>query len=209
MYYYLLSARLPFGSDEISELILRHRYEPVPSIAEVVPKVPAAVIAILERCLAKRPEDRHASAGELAGELLSVISDLRDTETLVNEVVKDVDCFVQGSHDRYRIVIRLPGERLQEVYLESMQGRYGERLLSVFSVCGHAVRSHYEFALRLNDKLSFGGISVRDVNEQPMFVMNRTFPRQNLSAAEVRTAMLEIAAKSDLVEQQLSNVDVF
>ena len=42
-----------------------------------------------------------------------------------------------------------------------------------------------------------------------MFVMNRTFPRDHANSADIRAAMLEIAAKSDRVEQQLSNVDLY
>jgi eukaryotic-like serine/threonine-protein kinase len=209
MYYYLLSARLPFASDQISQLILRHRHEPVPDVRLVAPEVPNSVSSIIDRCLAKRPEDRYESAAELAVELQGVIYQLRDTESLIRESIEGLDCFMQGSHDHYRISFHLPTNRLQEVYVEVSQGPGGERVLSVFSVCGPADPKHFEFALRLNDKLSYGSLSVRNVNGDPMFVMNRTFARDLTCASDVRAALLEIARRSDRVEHQLTDADLY
>ncbi|GAC1471488.1 MAG: hypothetical protein NVSMB9_17730 [Isosphaeraceae bacterium] len=209
MYYYLLSARLPYASDQISQLISRHRFDMVPEIRKVMPTVPEEVSSIIDRCLAKQPEDRFHSATELAEELRMVIYHLRDTESLVRESVEGLDCFIQGGRDQFRLIFQLPGDRLQEVYAEVAQGPGGERLLSVFSACGPADAKHYEFALRLNDKLSYGSLSVRNVHGQPMFVMNRTFSRDHVCAADIRAAMLEIARRSDSVEEQLTNADVY
>jgi eukaryotic-like serine/threonine-protein kinase len=209
MYYYLLSARLPFASDQIGHLIHLHRNEPVPDVRRVVPDVPDHVGEILARCLAKRPEDRYPSAEELADDLQAAIFNLRDTEALVRESLDGLDCFVQGARDHHRILFQLPNDRLQEVYLEVTQNPQGERLLSVFSVCGPAEPKHFEFALRMNDKLTYGSLSIRNVNGQPMFVMTRTFAREHVCAADVRAALLEIARRGDRVEQQLSDADLY
>ncbi|MFO0910294.1 MAG: serine/threonine-protein kinase [Isosphaeraceae bacterium] len=209
MFYYLLSARLPFASDQIRRLVKRHRHDPVPDIRKIVPGIPDALLPILERCLAKRPDDRYESAAELERDLQSVITRMRDTETLVRECVEGLDCFVQGGRDNYRVLFRLPANRLQEVYLEVTQNTLGERLLSVFSVCGPADPRHFEFALRLNDSLTFGTLSIRNVQGRPMFVMNRTFLRDQVTRDDVRSAMLEIARRSDRVEHQLTDADVY
>ncbi len=209
MYYYLLSARLPFASDQISQLIQRHRLAPTPDIRDIVADAPDAAQAIIERCLAKRPADRFESAAELADALRSVIHELRDTESLIRESVDGIDCFVQGARDRFRIVFTVPDERLQEVYVEANHGPGGERLISIFSVCGPAESRYFEFALRLNDRLSYGSLSVRNVNGEPMFVMNRTFSRDHICATDIRAALIEIARRSDRVEQQLTNADFY
>lgn len=209
MYYYLLSARLPFASDQIRELIKRHRDDPVPNVRAVDPSIPDSVSLVIDRCLAKRPSDRYATADELADDLQRVVLQLRDTDSLIRESVEGFHCFVQGAHDHYRILFEVPGDRLQEVYVEVTQGHHGERLLSVFSVCGPAEPKHFEFALRLNDKLSVGALSVRNVNGEPMFVMNRTFARDHVCSADIRAAMIEIARRSDRVEQQLTNADLY
>ncbi len=209
MYYYLLSSRLPYASDLISQLVSRHRDDPIPDVRAVASEVPDTVAKIINRCLAKQPEDRFDSAEELADELQSVVFQLRDTECLIRESVDGLDCFMQGARDSYRVFFRLPADRLQEVYAEVSQGPTGERLLSIFSVCGPAEPKHYEFALRLNDSLSYGSLSVRNVGGQPMFVMNRTFARDHVCSADIRAAMLEIARRSDRVEEKLTNADLY
>jgi len=207
--YYLISARLPYTSDQIGGLILKHRNDPLPDVREAVPGIPDAVISVIERCLAKRPDARYTSAAELAADLQRVIFQIRDTESLIRESVEGIDCFIQGARDHYRILFRLPGDRLQEVYLEVSHTPAGERLLSVFSVCAPADPSNFEFALRMNDKLTYGSLSLRNVNGEPMFVMNRTFSRDNVCAADIRAAMLEIAKRADRVEQLLTQSDLY
>lgn len=209
MYYYLLSARLPFASDQIANLVRLHREEPVPDIRNIVPHVSDRVAAILERCLAKQAADRYQSAEELAEDLQLAVYHLRDTESLIRESIEGLDCFVQGGRDHYRILFQLPGDRLQEVYLELTLGKNDERLFSVFSVCGPAHPSHYEFALKLNAKLTYGSLSIRDVHGQPMFVMTRTFARDRVCAVDIRAALLEIARRADRVEQQLTDSDLY
>ena len=209
MFYYLLSARLPFSSDQISQLIALQRYQAVPDVRDVAPRTPEPLALIIERCLAKRPEERFESAQALADAIHKTLSLLQDTESLVKESVAGLDCFVQGGLDQFRILFPLPANRLQEVYAEVSTASGGERLLSIFSVCGPAEPKHFEFALRLNDKLSSGSLSVRNINGDPMFVMTRSFPRDQVGPAEVRTAMLEIARRSDRVEQQLTNADFY
>jgi len=209
MYFYLLSARLPFASDHMGELISLHRFGQVPDLRNFAPETSEQVLSILKRCLEKHPEDRYQSADELTHDLQVAIFNLRDTESLVRESVDGLNCFLQGGRDLYRILFELPNDRLQEVYLEVSQGDHGQRVLSVFSVCGPADPKHYEFALKLNDRLTYGSLSIRNVNGQPMFVMTRAFPRDLVSAADIRAALLEIAGRADHVEMQLTNADLY
>jgi eukaryotic-like serine/threonine-protein kinase len=209
MFYYLISARLPFAADRISRLIRLHRLEAVPDIREIVPDLDERVTDILARCLAKDPAARYASAEELAEDLDTAIAQLRDTEGLLREAVEGLDCFIQGARDHFRILFKLPNDRLQEVYLEVGQNRHNERLLSVFSVCCPAELRHYEFALKLNAEMTYGGLSIREVNGQAMFVMTRTFPRGHVHPEAIRAALVDIARRSDWVEQQLTHADVY
>ena len=66
-----------------------------------------------------------------------------------------------------------------------------------------------ESFLKLNAELTIGGLSVREVNGQPMFVMTRTYSRGHVTTADIRAAVMEIARKGDWVEQQLTSTDVF
>jgi serine/threonine-protein kinase len=209
MFYYLLSARLPFSADRISRLIRMHRNTPAPDVRELVPTVGDELAEILARCLAKNPSARYATAEELGHDLDAAIAQLRETEGLLREAIEGLDCFIQGARDHFRILFKLPNDRLQEVYLEVGQNRHNERLLSVFSVCCPAEPRHYEFALKLNAEMIYGGLSVREVNGQAMFVMTRTFPRGHVDPEAVRAALIDIARRSDWVEQQLTHADVY
>ncbi len=208
-YFYLLSARLPFASDQMSRLIQLHRAGDIPDVRDLVPETSTEVAQIINRCLAKRPEDRYESAGELVENLRSTIILLRETECLVNESISGLECFLSGARDHFRILFRLPNERLQEVYVEVHTNRHGERLLSIFSVCCPAEAKYHEFALRLNAEMTHGGLSVRNVNGQAMFVMSRSYLRAHVDPADIRAALLEISRKSDWVEQQLTQGDVY
>ncbi|MGE3821161.1 MAG: protein kinase [Isosphaeraceae bacterium] len=209
MFYYLVTARLPFASDKISRLIRLHLNAQVPDVRAVVPDVPIPIVNVIERCLAKRPEDRYETCQELSNELEVLERRSRATEDLVREALRGLDCFAQGGREALRIIFRLPQDRLQEVYVESGIGPANERLLSLFSVCGPASPDHFEYALRLNDKLTFGSLCVRTVHGTPMLVMNRTFLRDHVSATDVREALLEISKHSDRIEQLLTNADLY
>ena len=89
------------------------------------------------------------------------------------------------------------------------EGKNGERFLSVFSVCGPADPAYYASALALNARLTYGSLSIRKVLDTPMFVMSRTFPRDRVRPRELRDAILEIARRSDQIEQQLTRQDQF
>ena len=209
MWFYLLTARLPFSSDKLAHLILLHRKAPVPDLKRLAPDVPDEIPPILLRLLDKDPKKRPESAEELADDLKVILGHLRDTEGLVRESLEGIDCLIQGAKDRFRVIVPVPGDRIQEVYVELVQGRKNERLLSIFSVCAPADSRHYEFALKLNAELTIGGLSVREVNGQPMFVMTRTYPRGHVAPADIRAAVTEIARRGDWVEQQLTTTDVF
>ncbi len=69
--YELLTGRRPYAAETPVTEAFAHLNAPIPSAAEVAPALPAGVDAVFERALAKEPDDRPASAGEL-------VEDLRD-----------------------------------------------------------------------------------------------------------------------------------
>jgi serine/threonine-protein kinase len=210
MFFYLLTARLPFASEHLGQLIRMHRRTPAPDPRRLAPEVPDELVPIVLRLLAKDPAERHASADELADELKVVSAHLRDTESLVHEALEGFDGLIQqGARDAFRVIVPVPGDRLQEVYIEAVEGKHRERLLSVYSVCAPAEPRNYEFALKLNARLTYGSLSIREVGDSPMFVMTRTFARGHVNAADLRAAVAEIARRGDWVEQQLTSTDLF
>lgn len=63
--YHLLSGRLPFEADNPTALIFQHVYEKPPSLANTAPHVPAPLVSMIEKLLAKSPADRYQSAAEV------------------------------------------------------------------------------------------------------------------------------------------------
>ncbi|MBI1325507.1 protein kinase [bacterium] len=208
-YFYLLTAQLPYSSENVRQLIRMHRTATIPDTRQLNADVPERVQHVIERCLAKDPEDRYDSAEELAAELEDLMFDYQDIESIVRESLESVDGLVQGGSDLWRVIMRLPRDRIQEVYLEIEKGPLGQTSLTVYSVCGPADPANFEFALRLNNDLPYVGISIRDVNGQAMFIMTRTFDRASLRSSEIRNTIHEIARRADWVEELLTKMDLY
>ena len=67
--YELLTGRLPFNAETMTELVLVVVTEPHPSIRGLRPDVPPGLEAVVDRCLAKKPDDRFQSIVELVSAL--------------------------------------------------------------------------------------------------------------------------------------------
>jgi serine/threonine protein kinase len=61
----LLTGRPPFGGRTLRELSARHLLQRVPELTRLAPQAPAALVAAIERCLAKDPAARWRSGREL------------------------------------------------------------------------------------------------------------------------------------------------
>lgn len=67
--YRLVTGDIPYDGDSMVAKILSHRETPVPSMRKKNPKVPNTADIVLQKMLAKKPEDRYQSMNELADEL--------------------------------------------------------------------------------------------------------------------------------------------
>ncbi|MCV7399381.1 sensor domain-containing protein [Mycobacterium fragae] len=61
-----LTGSPPFRADSASVLVTAHLMEPIPKPSELRPGIPKALDDVIARGMAKKPEDRYASAGDLA-----------------------------------------------------------------------------------------------------------------------------------------------
>ncbi|KUH92802.1 serine/threonine-protein kinase [Mycobacterium sp. IS-3022] len=64
--YECLTGSQPYPSDSVSVVITAHLMQPIPQPSRQRPGIPAAFDAVIARGMAKKPEDRYASAGDLA-----------------------------------------------------------------------------------------------------------------------------------------------
>ena len=63
--YFLLTGRPPFPTGSLTARILKHQTDEPADIRAEQPEVPADLVAICRKMMAKRPEDRYASAAEV------------------------------------------------------------------------------------------------------------------------------------------------
>jgi serine/threonine-protein kinase len=61
-----LTGSQPYGGDSVSVVITAHLMQPIPRPSVERPGIPAAFDEVIARGMAKKPEERYASAGDLA-----------------------------------------------------------------------------------------------------------------------------------------------
>ncbi len=72
--FFLLTKRLPFRADSAIALALLHVHEPPPSLVSIRADITPDVDEIIKKTLAKNPDDRFQSAGELSAAFATAIS---------------------------------------------------------------------------------------------------------------------------------------
>ena len=72
--FFLLTKRLPFRADSAIALALLHVHEPPPSLALMRADVTENTDEVMKKTLAKNPDDRFQSAGELSAAFTDVVS---------------------------------------------------------------------------------------------------------------------------------------
>jgi serine/threonine-protein kinase len=79
--YELLTGDVPFPGDNFVAVAMKHINEPPPDLLARRPDVPIGLAATIERALAKDPEDRFGSMGELAAALRQTLAETADPDT--------------------------------------------------------------------------------------------------------------------------------
>ena len=208
-YYLMLTGQYPFEGESISSLmsaILTGEYQ---SVRRRTPGIPLDVAECVSVMLAASPENRPRDGAAISQLLQAVLGASRDLDTLAYEAFNDIPSITYESTDHHvQIQLRLPNGRHQTVYLQDSDHRAGDRLLNIYSICCEACPEFYENALRLNAVVLHGGLSIKDINQQPFFVMVDTFPRATVSAEEVRRSGIEVGSRADEIERLLTGSDV-
>ncbi len=72
--YHALAGQLPFTGRSAMEVILKHINEPARPLTQVVPGIKREVSALVQKMLAKKPQDRHQTYEELAAHIRHALS---------------------------------------------------------------------------------------------------------------------------------------
>ncbi len=70
----MVSGRPPFDAQSAMTLMMMHINDPVPNIKSLNPDVPDALVAIINKALAKDPNDRYQTAAQMAAALRNALS---------------------------------------------------------------------------------------------------------------------------------------
>lgn len=68
--YEMLAGELPFDAEELVDVARQHAQEPVPSLHEKNPAIPAEIDHIIQRAMAKDPQQRYQSATQMKQALI-------------------------------------------------------------------------------------------------------------------------------------------
>jgi hypothetical protein len=67
--FFAATGRLPFEATSVAGFLTKHAAEAAPAIGPLAPRLPVRFAEAIDRCLAKQPDDRPASAEALAHEI--------------------------------------------------------------------------------------------------------------------------------------------
>ena len=73
MLFEMVSGRPPFDADSAMTLMMMHVNDPVPNLFEIIPTCEPSIVAIINKALAKNPEDRFQTAAQMANALRKVL----------------------------------------------------------------------------------------------------------------------------------------
>lgn len=86
--FFAFTGRLPFEGKTATEILAKHVTEPAPAVGSLGIAVPRTVASLIDRCLAKDPAERPASAAVLAEQLGVTLEQRREIPVALRAFVK-------------------------------------------------------------------------------------------------------------------------
>jgi formylglycine-generating enzyme required for sulfatase activity len=71
--YRLLTGNPPYARESLMQILVAHREDPIPSLCQARPEVPAELDDVFRKMVAKQPEDRQQSMAEVVAELEAIL----------------------------------------------------------------------------------------------------------------------------------------
>ncbi|MBA3710299.1 MAG: protein kinase, partial [Planctomycetes bacterium] len=68
-FYHLLTGKTPYTGTSATDVLKAYVMDPMPAIQDINPETPDDVCALVERMMAKKPDDRYQHVGEVAEEV--------------------------------------------------------------------------------------------------------------------------------------------
>lgn len=68
-WFHMLTGQAPYPEGSVTNKLQAHAVRPIPNARDLNPKIPEGIVAVLNRLMAKKPEDRYQSPAELLADL--------------------------------------------------------------------------------------------------------------------------------------------
>ena len=106
--YEILSGEPPFDGPSAISIAMKHLQEEPRPLAELAPATPLALITLVEKAMAKKPQERFATAQSMSQSLEALIRQLNSGEAIHQvEPVKSGPIKKQNKNDRHVFLTRL------------------------------------------------------------------------------------------------------
>jgi len=86
-WYHMLTGEPPYPEGSLTNKLQAHAFKPIPDAREKNSRVPEGLVAVLQRMMAKSPEDRYQSPLELLNDLDQAVL---NSEAVVREILGDL-----------------------------------------------------------------------------------------------------------------------
>jgi serine/threonine protein kinase len=207
-YYLMLTGQFPFEGDSVSAIMKSILTKPYPGARRVRAEIPIDMAEAVATMLARDPRHRPADGTAASALLQAILGSSRDLPSLVFDAFHGLSNIkAEPTATGFDVVMSLANGRRQRVCIDNSDHSAGDRLLLIYSVCCKAEPAFYEEALRMNALVPHGGLSIRDIDGVPHFVMVDTYPRATVDGEEIRRSVIEIGTHADRVEQMLTGMD--
>jgi len=125
-------------------------------------------------------------------------------DELLAAALRGTDVHAAQTGDNITLRVPLPDGRHQDVELAFQRTeKDNDDIISLYTYCGPAVRTNFEWALRLNPRMPCGAIGLMEVGRKVLFVVSECLPLGDTTPRELRRAILSVAIKGDWLKKQL------
>lgn len=131
MVYEMATGEAPYHGETPMGVMMSHIQDPIPSATDVYPALPPDFDDVLEKSLAKEPQDRYATAGEFAAALSKLVASHEAAEqpkrlqTIASEAIRHI----QSQRDESKI----------QSLMKDFEGTRSSGMRSVSRMAGQAV----------------------------------------------------------------------
>lgn len=159
-----------------------------------------AIESIMERTGTKPEPMSEGDSKETAATEESVYTD----EELIHKSAEDMPWTLDWNPDGWSVQVSLPEGRQQNVRVLFPSPEGKSKLVVLYTECGPADQNLYEWALKLNLKLPFGAVALRQSGDELLFVMVNSFLRDTVTPRDLQKSISRLSSEADSLEKQLT-----